>query len=169
MSTLQPADDGNGFRVTGRTVLLGLIGFFGLIFAANAVLIWLAVSSHTGTVVGSSYKAGGQYQSEIDAARVQAERHWQVSADLTRAGAGADIDITVRDANGAPLTGLSLVARLASPVDANADLVATLGEGEIGRYRGSLESVPAGQWTLMIDADRDGDRVYHSENRVTLR
>jgi nitrogen fixation protein FixH len=162
-------DDNAGFRVTGRTVLFSLIGFFGLIFAANAVLIWLAVSSHTGIVVGSAYKAGGEYQSEIDAAKAQASRHWAVKADLVRSGPGAELDITVRDADGAPISGLALTARLASPVDETADVVVALREGEIGRYRGAIDAVAPGQWTLMIDADRDGDRLYHSENRVTLR
>ncbi|MEJ8571012.1 FixH family protein [Microbaculum marinum] len=158
-----------GFRITGRTVLLGLVGFFGLIFAANAVLIWLAVSSHTGTVVGSSYKAGGQYQGEIDAARAQAARHWTVGADLVRSGPGATINVRVRDAAGAPVSGLSMAARLASPADETADVVVTLIEGEVGRYRGIAERIAPGRWMLIIDADRSGDRVYHSESRITLR
>lgn len=169
MSTVQSMDDNGGFRITGRTVLFGLVGFFGLIFAANAVLIWLAVSSNTGVVVGSAYKAGGEYQSEIDAAKAQTGRNWAVTADLIRSGPGAAIDISIRDAAGAPVSGLTVTARLASPVDESADVVVTLSEGEIGRYLGSLDEVRTGQWHLMIDADRNGDRVYHSENRVTFR
>mgnify|MGYP000259454836 FL=1 len=169
MATTRYMDNDSGFRITGRMVLFCLIGFFGLISIANAIMIWLAVSSHTGVVVGSAYKAGGEYQSEIDTARAQAARAWAVEADVTRAGEGAALDVTIRDADGAPVFGLAVTVRLASNVTADADAVATLSEGEVGRYRGAFETVAPGSWTLMIDADRGDDRVYHSENRVMLR
>lgn len=169
MATTRAMDNDTGFRLTGRMVLFALIGFFGLIAIANAILIWLAVSSHTGIVVGSAYRAGGEYQSEIELAHAQAERGWTVEADIARAGPGAAIDVVVRDANGAPVSGLAVTARLASPVNADADALAPLSEGEIGRYRGAADLVEPGNWMLMIDADRDDVRVYHSENRVMLR
>ncbi len=168
MASVRAMNDNNGFRITGRMVLFSLIGFFGLIFAANAVLIWLAVSTNTGVVVSSSYKAGGGYQAELDAGKAQAERNWSVVADIVRSGEGAAIDITVRDANGAPVSGLDVSARLASVASEADDRLATLSEGEVGRYRGAVDTLAAGKWLLIIDAMRGEDRVYRSENRVSL-
>jgi nitrogen fixation protein FixH len=168
---MPPANTMNdtGFRLTGGMVLAGLIGFFGVIFAANGVLVWLAVSTNSGVVVASSYKAGNGYQSEIAAAHVQAALGWRVEADIARSGPGAAMDVTVRDAAGAPLSGLGVTARLASPIREAADVAIVLEEGEVGRYRGLADTVAPGNWTLLIDAERDGARLYHSENRVLLR
>lgn len=169
MTPVQTMNERSGFRVTGRTVLFSLFGFFGLIFAANGVLIWLALSSHTGTVVGSSYRASGTFQSDIEAARAQAERGWSVSADLLRSGPGAVVEILVKDAGGAPITGLAVTARLTSPKQADTDIAITLIESETGRYGGAIDTLEAGKWRLEIEAARGDDRLYRSDNRVMIR
>lgn len=169
MASVQAMNDNSGFRVTGRIVLFSLFGFFALIFAANAILIWLAVSTNTGVAVSSSYQAGGNYQSELDAAKAQAARNWSVSADIVRSGDGAAIDITVRDTNGAPIGGLDLTVSLASVASEADDRLATLSEGEVGRYRGTVDTLAPGKWLLIIDAMQGEDRVYRSENRVSLK
>jgi len=169
MASVRAMNDNGGFRVTGRMVLFSLIGFFGLITVANIVMIWLAVSTNTGVVVSSSYKAGGSYQAELDAAKAQAERNWSVSADIVRSGEGAGIDITIRDAAGAPVSGLDVSARLANIASEADDRTAALTEGEVGRYRGAVDTLDNGKWLLIIDAMRGEDRLYHSENRVSLK
>lgn len=162
-------NDNGGFRINGWMVLAGLVAFFGLVAAANAVMIWMALSTNTGVVVSSSYKAGNGFQADLDAAHAQAARNWQVEADLARAGEGAAIDILVRDAAGAPVSGLAVTARLESPMSESSDRLATLAEGETGRYRGAVDALAAGNWLLVIDALKGEERVFHSENRVMLR
>ncbi|WP_436642583.1 FixH family protein [Microbaculum sp. FT89] len=169
MTTVEDMSKGGGFRVTGRTVLFSLIGFFGLITVANIIMIWLAVSTNTGVVVASSYRAGNAYQAELDAARAQVERNWSVSADVARTADGVAFDVTVRDGDGAPVGGLEVSATLASHVSEADDQRVALSEGEIGRYRGSAGTVGSGNWLLIIDAMRGDERVYRSENRVMLR
>ncbi len=168
MATGAMSDTG-GFRITGRMVLAGLVAFFGLITVANVIMIWLAVSTNTGVVVSSSYKAGNAYQAELDAARAQAERNWSVNADIARSGDGATFDVAIRDASGAPVGGLDVTATLSSHVSEKADHEVGLSEGEVGRYRGDAEAVVSGNWLLIIDARRDGERLFHSENRVMLK
>jgi nitrogen fixation protein FixH len=168
MATIHAMND-NGFRLSGRMVLFGLIGFFGLIAAANAVLIWLAVSTGSGVVVSSSYRAGNDFQAEIDAANAQAARHWSVAADVTRSGDGAAIDLTVRDASGSPVSGLAVAASFVGHTGEAGDRGAILSEGEVGRYRGVVDQLAVGNWLLVIDATRGEERVYRSENRVMLR
>ncbi len=169
MTPVQAMNEQSGFRVTGRTVLFALIGFFGLIFAANGVMLWLALSSHTGTVVGSSYRAGGTFQADVDAARAQAERGWAVSADLLRSGPGAVVEIVVKDAGGAPVSGLAVTAGLANPTQAGKDIALSLVESETGRYGGAIDTLEAGNWRLVIEAARGDERLYRSENKVMIR
>jgi hypothetical protein len=37
-----------------------------------------------------------------------------------------------------------------------------------GSYRGTTHGVAAGQWDLVIEAERDGQRLFLSRNRVVL-
>ena len=52
-------------EVTGRTVLIWLLSFFGLVFAVNGVMIKVAASTFGGVEVASSYKAGLKFGKDI--------------------------------------------------------------------------------------------------------
>lgn len=97
--------------ITGKTVLVWLLAFFGVIFTANAVFIYLALGSFPGVVVESSYEAGQAYNEEIAAAKAQADLNWQVSTEFTRtSGADGKLVVTANDAQGTPLYGVVLHA-----------------------------------------------------------
>lgn len=168
MTTKTRFADG-GWRITGRTVLIGMVAFFATVAAVNGTMIYLAVSSHTGVVTTSSYRAGNGYQQDIDAAHAQRVRDWRVDAVIDRSGDGAAVEVTVRDRNGAPVTGLTVDTLIRSPVNVASDLAATLVETETGRYRGRLDPIASGNWTVLIDAELSGARMFHSENRVFVR
>ncbi len=156
-------------RLTGRMVLAMFVGFFGLIFAANAVMIWMAFDSWTGLEVESSFQAGRHYQSEIDAAKAQAERGWQVRASATRSGSGAAIlSVELADKAARAISGLSVAAQLKRPTSQAQDRTIILAEGPAGTYAGRVDNVADGQWTLVLDAMRDGERVFRSRNSLVL-
>lgn len=157
------------WQVTGRTVLFAMLAFFGVVTAVNAAMIYLAVSSHTGVVTTSSYRAGNGWQAEIEAAQAQLARHWQVDAVIDQAGVGAAVEVSVQDRNGAPVTGLAIETLLRSPIREADDLRAGLVETETGRYRGDLGAISRGNWTVLIDVEEAGSRVFHSESRVFVR
>ena len=102
-------------RITGRTVLGWVIVFFAVIFVANAVFMWLALSSFSGIEATSAYKAGQTFERDKADATAQAARGWQVSADIVRNGAGADIKVHARDKDGSPLTGMTFNAVFKRP------------------------------------------------------
>lgn len=155
--------------LTGRKVLLWLVGFFVAIFAVNAVLVKAAISTFGGLDTPSSYKAGLVFESEVARADRQAARHWQVDGKLKRDGAGeAVLDIRVRDAHGKPITGLTADARLAHPADERLDHVIPVAVSGIGLFHGEAKAMP-GQWHLIIDLYRGHDRLFRSRSRVTLR
>ncbi|WP_208999851.1 FixH family protein [Stappia sediminis] len=155
--------------MTGRTVLIWLFGFFGAIFAANAVFIWLALGSFPGVAVESSYKAGLAYNEEIAASKVQADRHWDVEAKVARRGDGtADITVAAHDEAGAPLSGLVFTATLIRPASAEAYRVVALSEGESGRYTGIASGLSEGRWILELEADGAQGIVFRSRNRMFL-
>ena len=156
-------------ELTGRHVLLGLIAFFGVVFAVNGVLVRAAISTFGGVETASSYKAGLQFEHEVAVAERQDALHWQVSGTLRRAGAGqAVLDLTARDARGAPLAGLSADARLAHPADERLDRVIEVRSVAAGVFHGQAAAQP-GQWDLIVDLYRGDKRLFRSQSRVTLR
>ncbi len=156
--------------LTGRKVLFWLVGFFAVVFAANGVFIYLALGSFPGVVVESSYEAGQAYNEEIAAAKAQDVLHWQVSSEFVRTG-GTDgrLVVSAADAEGVPLYGIELHALLRNPAHAGSDedVVFTADGG--GRYIGEVQNVPAGNWTLVLEINQDGERKFRSENRIFLK
>ncbi len=155
--------------LTGRHVLLWLVAFFGIVFAVNGVLVQAAISTFGGVETLSSYKAGQQFEREIGLVQRQDALHWQVSGTLTRDRAGeAVLDVTVRDAKGLPVAGLTADARLAHPADDRLDRVIAIRSVAGGVFRGAAEAQP-GQWELIVDLYRGDQRVFRSRSRVSLR
>jgi nitrogen fixation protein FixH len=154
--------------LTGRTVLISLLAFFGVVALANAIMIRAAVTTFSGVETGSAYQAGQNFKHETEAARAQQERHWQVRADVRPADGATLIEIDARDAAGQPLAGLEATAQLQHPTDRRADQAVALSEQTSGHFRGTAAPL-AGQWDVLIDMSRGGERVFRSRNRVVLR
>jgi nitrogen fixation protein FixH len=157
------------YEVTGRTVLIWLLSFFGAVFVVNGVMIKAATSTFGGVETTSSYKAGLMFKREIDAAEQQDARHWKIDGTLRRNRAGeAVLDIQARDAQGAPLTGLAAVAQLEHPADARLDHQIKLDRVGAGQFHGEA-AAQRGQWELLVDLYRGETRVFRSRSRVTLQ
>ncbi len=158
-----------GSVLTGRKVLAIVLTFFGIIIAVNATMSVLAVETLSGTEVDNPYNAGLAYQNEIAAAQQQDDRHWQVSAAAKRDAAGnVNVSIVARDAQGVALKGLQVNVQLQRPVDKRFDRDAALVEQAPGTYGVHFADVAAGQWDLVIEADREGAAVFRSRSRIVL-
>jgi len=157
------------YEVTGRTVLFWLLGFFGAVFVVNAVMVRAATSTFGGLQTPSSYKAGLMFTGEAARAARQQARGWHVDGTILRDRAGnAMLDISVHDAKGAAVTGLTADATLAHPADARRDRVIALSRVGAGEFRGQTQG-HAGQWELIVDLYRGEARVFRSRSRVTLK
>jgi nitrogen fixation protein FixH len=78
------------------------------------------------------------------------------------------IAIDARDAAGLPLAGLEATMLLQHPTDRRADQTVSLSEDASGHFRGTAAAL-AGQWDVLIDLTRGGERVFRSRNRVMLQ
>jgi nitrogen fixation protein FixH len=159
----------NPRELTGRHVLMWLVAFFGFIFVVNAVMIRAATSTFGGVETRSSYKAGLMFKSELERAERQHDLHWRVDGKLNRDSKGeAVLDISVRDAQGTPVTGLTADATLSHPADERLDHVIHLSRIGAGEFRGETEG-HVGQWELIVDFYREQERVFRSRSRVILK
>jgi nitrogen fixation protein FixH len=155
--------------ITGRFVLIAVVSFFAVVIGVNVVMMRLAIATLPGTEVDSAYSASLAYQKEIQAAHQQDERDWKVDAHIERQATGiAGLTVDARTQDGERLAGLSVFGRLERPTDRRADQVFEMTEGSAGSYRGNAHGVAAGQWDLVIEVDRDGQRLFLSRNRVVL-
>lgn len=162
------ADDNRHPRpLTGRMVLACLVGFFAVVGGANAVLVNAALSTFSGLETSSSYQAGLSFERDAAAARAQDALHWQVRANLRPATGMTLLDIDARDASGRPLSGLQASAYLAHPTDRRGDRDIALSEKATGQFNGTAAPV-AGQWDLILELSRGGERVFRSRNRIVL-
>jgi nitrogen fixation protein FixH len=154
--------------LTGKHVLFCLLGFFAAVFAVNAVMVKVAMSTFGGVQTVSSYKAGLMFGQDAARAGQQDALHWQVNGKLSRDGAGnAVLDISVRDSRGLAVGGLSAQARLAHPADERRDHLIALDDVSAGRFHGVTRAEP-GQWELIVDLYRNDARVFRSRSRVML-
>lgn len=154
--------------ITGRFVLIAVVSFFAVVIGVNAVMMRLAIATLPGTEVDSAYRASLAYQTDIQAAHQQNGRDWKVDAHIERqAGGTARLTVDAKAQDGTPLAGLSVFGRLERPTDRRADQAFAMTEGG-GNYHGIAHGVAVGQWELVIEADRDGKRLFLSRNRVVL-
>jgi nitrogen fixation protein FixH len=165
MSTLTAK--GRGPRpITGRTVLIYFLGFFGVIFTMNFYMVRVAISSFSGVETESAYKAGLSFKNDIAAAQAQDARHWSVEATLQR-GDNSGVIINARDAQGQALAGLTAEVRLAHPTDKRHDVPLEFVELTPGQFK-SLTPMPNGQWDLVIGLKRETETVFRSKSRISL-
>ncbi|WP_374306047.1 FixH family protein [Methylocella sp.] len=174
MSIFDVTPEQSGRRLTGRFVFLIASACFGVMFAVNGLMAYYAVSTFRGLSDPSPYEDGLAYQKDIDAARAQDARGWNVTAHVGQEAATGRRSIEIRfvDREGAPIRGLDVQAALQSPADVKLDAAVALREAEPGVAPGvyvGLADARPGQWDLMIDARRDNERLFRSVNRLDLR
>jgi len=159
----------SGRPLTGRKVLMMIVAFFAVVFAANGLMMTLAIQTLPGTDVDSAYSASLAYENEIAAAHDQDARGWKVDAHVQRrTGAGAEVQVEVRDSRGLPVSGLRFQGRFERPTDRRADQAVELVATGDGIYFGDTAAIMPGQWDLVLEAITGGQRLFLSKNRILL-
>ncbi len=157
-------------ELTGRMVLVGLLAFFAVVFGVNGVMVHEALSTFSGLETESSYRAGQLFEHDVAMAKAQDAQHWRVDAKVApAAGGGALLDIVARDAAGAALAGMAATVTFERPTDRRLDRPVAMNEVAPGHFRGGADKISAGQWDLVIELSRQGERQFRSRNRIVLR
>ena len=153
----------------GWMVLAFMLAFFGVVIGVNGFMAHVAMSTFGGVDTESSYRAGQLFERDVAMAEKQDERQWRVEGKITPATDGsAAFELTVRDSTGAPVTGLNATAEFTRPTDRRLDRNVLIRENELGHFHGSVALAP-GQWDLVIELAREGERQFRSINRVVIR
>lgn len=152
---------------TGRTFLLWIGGFFAVVFAANAVFLWLATDTWTGLAANNSYRKGVDFNRTLERAAAQRALSWMVETDFeSRGEATGVLTLTVTEADGAPIAGRTVTAAFRRPVVEGMDFVVPLETTDGGRYRAEVQFPASGQWDVRLEISRPDAQPYLVETRV---
>ncbi len=157
--------------LTGRGVLIWMIGFFTIVFAVNGYMVRTALSSFGGVDADNAYKSGLAYEKEVEAADAQDKRRWNVALTLSKPQAGSRdrrLEINARDADGSLLTGLFVKADLSHPADRRQDMHVILHETGPGQYSGTL-APPDGIRDVIIELSKNDERLFRTKTRLIIR
>lgn len=154
-------------RLTGFKVLMILVAFFGIIFATNGYMMYVAIDSFPGVATQSSYEAGRRFPADIAAAEAQKAAGWKAELVARRSNDGsASLSFAPRNAEGVPVTDLAVTAHLVRPATAQGEARVTLVEAETGVYRART---PVGPGVYEIELVADGPAgSFRSNNRVVF-
>ncbi len=157
-----------GKELTGRKVLLILLAFFGVVFAANGIMARYAVQTFRGLANDSAYSEGLAYDKDIKAAHDQDALGWKVNGALTRLAPGhSRIVVTQLDRDQKPSENISVNVLFEHPVDRVRDKTLALTMEKPGVYSGEIE-IERGQWGLELQLTQNGQPIFHSQNRVQI-
>ncbi len=149
-----------GRVITGRHVLIGMIAFFGIIFAVNGVFLYTSLSTYSGVVSNEPYRKGLHYNDRIAADHAQHELGW--TSDIVLSSTGDGLDIIINDRSGNPVGGLGFDGQLGRPATAAMDVDLEVKEMNPGRYHASFAKLESGAWQVDLAAKEltgAGDKV----------
>ena len=152
------------FRLKGWHVFTCLAVFFGVIFAANGVMVYLAFGSFTGDDVDDAYARGLAYNEVIERREAAKALGWVMSVE--RDEKAHVLRIVLKDRYEQALSGLDVKGQLRRPVQAREDMVLAFQGKSGGVYEASLKGVAEGQWDLVITAPAPGGTVFEARKRI---
>ncbi len=156
-------------ELTGRHVLYMLFAFFGVIFAANIILVYKAVSTFNGAEA-NAYSQGIHYNKRIAFQKHQNELRWSHTVEF---GENDIVRVILTDKANAPVTGLTLAGDIGRPASSRFTQQLAFNESEPGVYTASPKALERGNWIVSLDAskgqERSGDPVYRLKERLCLR
>ena len=152
--------------ITGRHVLIYLMGFFGVIFVANIIYIYLALSTFTGEHTVNAYDKGLAYNSTLAAAEEQKALPWSALLSAEPSGPQTlDIDVSLQ---GAAPTDLSAEVTVRRPTLDGYDQVIALQATSAAHHSTRVVLPFSGVWDLDVTLTQDGTAVYRQTTRAVV-
>jgi nitrogen fixation protein FixH len=147
-----------------RLFPLWMIASMGLVFAANAYMVYDAYRTFPGVAGADGFDLSNEYKRVLATAQQQAALGWTIETDV----AGEHFPVLrVSDRSGAGLADATIEAqaeRPIGPVDATVLTFRAIGDG---RYQANT-SLFSGQWDIMLTV-RAGGRQYNATRRVVVK
>ena len=151
-------------ELRGGHVLAMFLAFFGIIFAVNFLMAYLANSTWSGLVVENGYVASQSFNSDLAKARAQEALGWNVGFSYDK----DSVKISFADAKGQKIDTLNLTGKLQRTVTDKEDQVLTFGWMGSGAYVAPARLAP-GLWEVEVDGKGNGVADYHKIFRFVVK
>ncbi|MGO9544201.1 MAG: FixH family protein [Rhodomicrobium sp.] len=138
-------------RLKGKHVLFILLSFFGVVFAVNGYFAFSAIHTLPGEERGATYEAGLRYNTTIAEGRAQRALRWSQNTQFL---SNSRLALTFAQADGSPVSGLSIEGWLGRPASNRSDRKLTFAEIAPGRYEAAFEAIARGAWDLDFTAKK---------------
>ena len=149
--------------ITGRHVLLGLLGGFGVIFIANGAFVYFAATTFPGNEVDDPYRRGLAYNETLSADRAQRTEGW--AADIRATTKGVGITLSRTDDR---VGGLVMAGELRRHGEPSNDRILIFRENSSGRYQANAD-LGVGRWVLQVVArDLNGTEVLRLRDSIEI-
>jgi nitrogen fixation protein FixH len=149
------------FRVTGWHALVGVTAFFVLIAGLDAWFATLAYKSFPGEDAKDPYEAGIAYNRTLARRAAEARLGWVVADEKLADG----LALRPLDAQGRPLTGLTVTAALVRPATEADKRLISLKEVSPGLYEVRGLSL-AGAWDLTATLNDGQGHQFEAQRRL---
>lgn len=150
-------------RITGWHVLFGLVLFFGIVIAVDAVFMVKAYRSFSGEVASNPYEAGLAFNKTLAQRRREAVLGW--SAGVETPAGGKSVVVVLKDRDGKHLDGLSVTGVLERPATETGRQ--TLNFKPLGQGRYEARARLDGAWDLRGAARNARDMIEIETRLVT--
>jgi len=143
-----------------------------VVVVVNAIMVFFALSTFTGTTVERSYERGRLYNQVLAEAERQARLGWRFTLVWEPAGDGSlagRLILTATDATPAPLDRLRIDASLLRPLERPQPIALGFTEAGPGRYVAPITLPKPGQWELRLEARRGADGPVDWRQRFVAR
>lgn len=148
--------------LTGWHVLAMVVGFFAVVIAVDAVFIVQAYRTFPGEVSVTPYEDGIAYNRKLAQLATQERYGWKAVAGA----APGRILVEFRNAEGGPVSGLSLTTKLERPATETGRRVPKFKEAAPGRYQADVSGI-RGAWDLTLVATNTAGQRFEAERRLT--
>jgi nitrogen fixation protein FixH len=166
--TTLASDRNSGGRLLGRHVLISLVGFFCLVIAANAAMVYSAISTYSGVVATEPYRKGLHYNERVLAEERQQRLHWQDVITVDRTGR---IAVSLVDADGQGIDGLDVQIVIGRPSTNRHDMKVSLVADAPGHYAATVAPLQPGSWIVAVEARpsaAESDPIFRARRRLWM-
>ena len=150
----------NARVLTGRHVVMWLLGSFAVVGAVNAAMVYLALTTNGGEIEPLTYLSGVHFTDALERVAAQRALGWQVNADLRPTADTVEITVSYLNAASQPLAGMEVDAAFVRPTHDGLDFTVPLTAVGDGKYS-AIATVPQpGLWQVRLIA-RQGTEIRH--------
>lgn len=159
-----------GKPLTGRMVLGWFLGFFFLVFGANLIMSWFAVTTFSGVETKDAYVKGRDFNIEIAKAEEQRALGWVIAVEAESLSSDeVFLTLMIKGANGEPLEAMDIDGLLVRPVHDGVDQKIAFAALGGGKYTGVSLLPLQGKWQLQATVKDTAGRERRIVHDIMVR